>query len=378
VRCAIVGFVLLVAPGYFAPDAAQAQAPIELKQADQLRIEQGPAGPIRYLDGNVWIVQDTLSITGDHAVYDETAGTILFTGNVHFQEPTRQFWANQAIYYERDGRATGDGNVRIEQDSIEIYCDRAIYHEERREVNLVGRVRLHSLRENAFMTGNLGTYNRETERGAMTQDPRLVRYFGENDSMVVDGRVIEYYFKSQQAVVTDSVHLRRNDFDAWGQKLVYKDEGEWAQLTGSPILKRSRDVMQADTVEAFFAEERIDRVLLMGRAQATAPVDSLLPEPVNRATGRRMELTFKGSGIDSLYIQGNAASLYYVREEEGSKGANLVSGDRIKLWMQNGRVRWISVEGGTEGTYYPWQLEKLISAGEQSPGTAPRPVRVEN
>ena len=373
-RGAIVGSFLLIGLSYI----AQTQAPIELKQADQLRIEQGPAGPIRYLDGNVWIVQDTLSITGDHAVYDETAGTILFTGNVHFQEPTRQFWADQAIYYERDGRATGDGNVRIEQDSIEINGDRAVYHEERREVNLVGRVKLHSLRENAWLTGNLGAYNRETERGAMTQDPRLVRYFSDRDSLVVTGRVIEYYFNSKEAAVSDSVHLRRNDFDAWGQKLIYKDEGEWAQLTGSPVLKRSRDVMQADTVEAFFAEERIDRVLLMGRAQATAPVDSILPEPVNRATGRRMEVTFKGSEIDSLFIQGNAASLYYIREQEGSKGANLVSGDRIKLWMQNGRVRWISVGGGTEGTYYPWQLEKLISADEQSPGAEPRPVRVED
>jgi len=245
-------------------------------------------------------------------------------------------------------------------------------------VNLVGRVWLHSLRENAFLTGNLGSYNRETGRGAMTQDPRLVRFFSERDSLVVTGRVIEYYFDSKEAAVTDSVHLRRNDFDAWGQRLIYKDEGEWAQLTGSPILKRSREVMQADTVEAFFANERIDRVLLMGRAQATAPVDSILPEPLNRATGRRMEVTFKGSQIDSLYIQGNAASLYYVREEEGSQGANLVSGDRIKLWMQNGRVRWISVEGGTEGTYYPWQLEKLISAGEQSSGAAPRPARMED
>jgi len=374
IQMPIVLFVCLAA---FAGHT-RAQAPIELRQADLLRIEQGPAGPIRYLDGNVWIVQDTLSITGDHAIYDETAGTILFSGNVHFKEPTRQFWADQATYYELDGRATGDGNVRIEQDSVEIFCDRAVYHEARREVNLVGRVRLNSQRENARLTGNLGTYNRETERGAMTQNPQLVRYFSERDSMVVTGRVIEYYFNSQEAIVTDSVHLQRNDFDAWGQRLVYKDEGEWAQLTGDPVLKRSRDVMQADTVEAFFEDERINRVVLLGRAQAAAPVDSLLPEPVNRATGRRMELTFKGSEIDSLYIQGNAASLYYLREREGSEGANLVSGDRIKLWMQEGKVRWISVEGGTEGTYYPWQFEKIISASEQGAAVAPRPMRAED
>jgi lipopolysaccharide export system protein LptA len=337
-----------------------AQSPIELKRADLLRTEQGSAGAIRYLDGNVWIVQDTLSITGDHAIYDEAAGTILFTGNVHFVEPTRQFWSDRATYYERDGRAVGDGQVRIEQDSILIFCDRAVYHEARRQVNLVGNVRLNSLKDNAILTGNLGTYDRETEHGAMTQDPRLIKRFSETDSMEVTGNIIEYYFQDRQAVVTESVHLWRQDFDAWGQKLVYQDSTEWAQLTGEPVLRRGRDVMQADTVEALFQDEKIRRVLLFGQALATAPVDSLLPEPINRITGRRMELTFRDGQLDSMHVQGNATSLYYVREEEGSEGANQVSGDRMDLWMQSGRIRWIKVQGGTEGNYYPQPLERLI------------------
>jgi len=357
--------------GFHSALVCWAEAPIELRRADLLRTEQGPVGIIRYLDGDVWITQDTLSITGDHAVYDEAAGQLLFTGNVHFSEPARQFWADQATYYERDGRATAEGNVRIEQDSVVITCDKVVYHEARREANLVGAVRIHSLREKAVLTGNLGNYGRQDEHGAMTQNPRLVRYFSDEDSMVVTGRVIDYRFGQKSALVTDSVHLQRNDFDAWGQRLAYQEEGEWARLTGNPLLQRKQEVMRADTVDAYFQNERIRRVLLYGRAAASAPVDSLRAEPENRITGKQMELLFKGGELDSIHVRGNATSVYYVREKEEKRGANKVSGDVIDLWMKNGQINWIYVEGGTEGIFYPQQLENLVQS-EEGPALPPQ------
>lgn len=353
------------------------QTPIDLRRADLLRTEQGAAGTIRYLDGNVWITQDTLSITGDHAIYDEAAGQLNFTGDVHFTEPSRQIWADQATYFERDGRADASGRVRIEQDSVAITCDRVVYHEARKEANFLGHVRIHSLRENAVLTGNLGTYSRQDQKGAMTQNPRLVRYFDADDSMVVVGSVIKYQFDTKSATVTDSVHLQRNDFDAWGQSLVYQDSSEWARLIGDPVLRRGRDLMQADTVDTYFENERVRRVVLFGKAQATSPADSLTAQPENSVTGRRMELVFKNNDLDSIHVRGNATSVYYLREKDGTRGANRVSGDAIDMWMQKGRVEWIYVEGGTEGAYFPQRLENLVESDERS-GSKPGGRSVED
>ncbi len=344
------------------PPAADAEAPIVLQRADLLRTEPGPAGPLRYLDGNVWITQDTLSITGDHAIYDEVAGQLLFTGHVHFKEPTRNIWADQAIYYEKDGRAQGEGHVRIEQDSIMVTCNKVIYHEAREEANFFGNVRLHSLKENAILTGNHGAYNRTDERGAMSQQPRLVRYFSDTDSMVVVGNVIEYLFKDKSATVNDDVHIRRNDFEARGGKLYYKDEAEHSRLVGNPVLQRNRDILQADTVDAYFEEDKIRRVFLRGQAVATSPADSLLPEPINKITGQSMEIAFHEGELDSIFVRGNATSLYFIREKDSEKGANVVSGDAINIALMNNQINWIYVLGGTEGVYYPEHLEQLAQA----------------
>jgi lipopolysaccharide export system protein LptA len=338
---------------------AFAQAPIELRRADVLRTETGPDGAIRYLEGNVWIVQDTLSVTCDRARYQESIGRLDSEGNVHFVEPGRQIWADKATYYEKDGRATAEGNVKIEQDSTLIFCDRLIYNEAREEALFFGNVRLYSLPDRTVITGDHGAYNRTREYGMMTQNPRLVRRFDEADSLVIMGKVIEYFFAEKRALVTDSVRVLRGDFDARGGRLFYWDDGQHARLVTNPILKYKRDIMTADTVDAFFVEDKLRRVVLTNRAVAVSPVDSLTPQPVNRMTGNTIEIKLTDDQVDSILVKGNATSTYYLREEGEKKGANRVSGDVIDLWIKDGRIAWIYVEGGTEGVYFPSRLEDL-------------------
>jgi lipopolysaccharide assembly outer membrane protein LptD (OstA) len=342
-------------------------SPIVLERADLMRTEQTSQGVTRYLDGSVKITQDTLAILADHAIYEEFVGRLIFTGNVHFIEPSRRIWADQAVYYEKDGRATAEGNVRIEQDSLIMNCNRVVYSEDRHEASFFGDVFIHSLRENAILTGNHGAYNRDNDRGAMTQNPRLVRYFSQADSMVITGNIIEYFFDRREATVSEQVHIRRGDFDASGDRLHYSDDASWARLTGNPEIHRRRDLVFADTVDAYFHDQRLRRILLRGNAVATSPVDSLQPEPVNRVNGKSMELVFAEDELDSIYVTGNARSTYYVREPNSEKGANQVSGDRMNLYFADGRIRWIYVEGGTEGMYYPEKLEKLLESESDPP-----------
>ncbi|MFH1735725.1 MAG: LptA/OstA family protein [bacterium] len=339
---------------------AFAQTPIELKRADLLTTKTGPNGVIRHLDGDVWILQDTLSVTCEHARFEEATGILYSEEKVHFIEPTRQMWADKATYFEKDGRAIAEGHVRILQDSILVHCDRVNYNEDREEALLYGNVSIFSMTDRVMITGDHGKYNRAREYGMMTEQPVLTRHFESDDSLVIQGRIIEYFFGEEFAVVTDSVQIIREEFHAWGQKLFYWEKAERAKLFGAPLLKHKFDILAADTVDAYFAENKLIRVILTGQALATSPVDTVLLKPVNRMTGHVMEFIFLDDEIDSIYVNGNATSTYYIREEGEGKGANVVSGDKINMWMSEGQMSWIYVEGGTEGTYYPNRLAGQI------------------
>jgi lipopolysaccharide export system protein LptA len=363
---------------------AARQKPVHLKHADLMRTEMTPGGSVRYLNGNVWITQDTLSITGDSAVYYEGLGELVFTGQVHFTEPTRQMWADQATYFEKDGHADAQGRVRIEQDSLTLTCDRAVYQEQRKEVNMVGHVVVNSLKDKAVLTGGHGLYDRPGGHTSMEQEPRLVHYLTTPDSlppdsMVVTGKLIEYALEKKQATVTREVHIQRQDFDAWGDHLDYYNDGAWARLTGQPRMQRKLDTMQADTIDAFFKENALQRVHLGGRAVATSPVDSLGPVPINVITGRQMEVIFQKSELDSLKVRGNAASVYYIRQDKGESGANRVSGDVIDMKVVKGQITWVYVEGATEGVYFPKEWEGLAQSdqtGQTGRPLSPGPKRL--
>lgn len=365
--CIAMTAAMLIVSGAFA------QAPIELRRADVLRTETGPNGAIRYLDGNVWIVQDTLSVTCEHAKYEESIGRLYSEENVHFVEPSRQIWADQATYYEKDGRAIAEGNVKIKQDSTLIFCDQVIYNEARSEALFLGNVQLYSLPDKTVITGHRGTYNNPRRYGVMTQQPRLVRRFTDDDSLIIKGKVIEYFSAEKRAVVTDSVRIIRQDFSAWGKQLFYWDDQQHARLIGNPIIKYKRDVLTADTVDAYFVNNELQRAVLSHRAVAVSPVDSLAPLPMNKMTGNSMEIIFANGDVDSIYVRGNATSAYYIREAGESKGANRVSGDAIDLWVDDGRIAWIHVMGGTEGVYYPSRLEDRV---EKDDGRGVPPGRI--
>ena len=126
--------------------------------------------------------------------------------------------------------------------------------------------------------------------------------------------------------------------------------------------------MAADTVDAFFRDDKLRRVILTHRAVAVSPADSLHPTPVNRITGNTITITLKDDDVDSIHVRGNAASVYHIREKGRSQGANRVSGDAIDLHIEGGRIAWIYVEGGTEGVYYPRSLESRAAEDEKQPG----------
>jgi lipopolysaccharide export system protein LptA len=190
--------------------------------------------------------------------------------------------------------------------------------------------------------------------------------------MVVTGQLIEYAIEDKQATVTKEVHIQRQDFEAWGDKLNYYNDGAWARLTGQPRMQRKLDTMQADTIDAFFKENALQRVHLSGRAMATSPVDSLVPVPVNVITGKQIDVIFNKSELDSLKVRGNAASVYYIRQENGESGANRVSGDVIDMKVVKGQITWVYVEGGTEGVYFPKQWEGLAQSDQS--GQTSRPI----
>jgi lipopolysaccharide export system protein LptA len=354
---AILWSVLLVVGVGFGQEAEEEPKPIELIHADVLRNRTLHGQAIQELIGEVHIIQDGLNVTCDKAIHFQEEGRLIFEGNVVFWDSIRTLNAKQVVYYQRTRRATATGEVVIIQDTLEIQCQKALYLDNLGDAYFDGGVSVLDQASGSTITGGRGTYSDSMGMAKVVDDP----VFTERDTtdsvmMEIFGERIEYFTEKHLAVARDSVLVLRGDLNATGDLLEYdRDEG-WAVLSGSPRIYRANESVRGDTVWLYFREGDIERVFVNRNAYASIPADTLGTERMNWMCGKTIDMTIENGELSKTVVTGQAEALYYPVEEGERRGANRVSGDTITLWINGGEVTRIQVQGGTQGTYYPERM----------------------
>jgi lipopolysaccharide assembly outer membrane protein LptD (OstA) len=358
----IIWLMVCILPWGIAQEKQEASKPIRLIHADALKNITQNGQAVQELNGSVHLVQDSLNVWCDKATHFQEEGRLIFEGNVLFQDTIRTLRAFQVIYYEKLHRITASKDVDILQDTLEIRCQKALYMDETGDAYFNGQVKLFDQRSHSTIEGDRGTYNDSMGFAKVMDNP----VFTERDTtdsirMQIFGQQIEYRTADHLAVARDSVRVLRGDITATSQLLEYNRDAGWAVLSGEPEIHRENEVIQGDTISLFFVDNNINRVLVNNHAYATMSSDSMQTERMNWMRGRNMDLNMDNGELSQAIIIGQAQALYYPIEEGKRQGANRVSGDKITLWFQKGDIARIKVSGGTQGTYYP---ERLVSRAE--------------
>jgi lipopolysaccharide export system protein LptA len=336
--------------------------PIHLIHADVLKNITQNGQAVQELIGAVHIVQDSLHVTCDKATHFQEEGRLIFEGHVVFQDTFRTLKAQQVVYYQKTRQVTATNEVDIVQDTLQIGCQKALYMDETGDAYFEGGVKLLDKRSLSTIEGERGSYSEPNRFARVLGNP----VFTERDTtdsvrMQIFGQEIEYRTASRVAVARDSVLVVRGDVKATSQLLEYNREEGWAVFSGNPRIHRGNEIVEGDTISLIFREGDIHQVLVKNQAYATVPTDTLRTDRMNWMRGKNMDLRMENGQLSQAVVSGQAQALYYPIENGKSEGANRVSGDMITLWVKNGAVSRIKVNGGTQGTYYP---EKLVSRAE--------------
>ncbi len=334
--------------------AATPSSPIVLQRADILRSHTEGERQWQELIGNVWMTQDSFSVTCDEAQYYADSGLVFFRRNVECKDPQRILLANEVVYREWTGALDATGDVRIYQDTLSVTCARARYLEGRREAFLYQDVRVREENRRLLLTGQEGYLSEDEHYARATIEPVLT----ERDSLgavrtEIHGDTVEYFGKTKMARVRGHVEIQRGKLVATADELDYARERDEAVLTGNPHACHERDEITGDTVNLHFDAEELKEVFVVGHAVATSPADSLSNERRQRMEGKKMTLWIEKEQLKEVLVEGTARATYYIREDNQPRGMNETSGDRLRIFIEKGQVSRIQVVGGTEGRYTP-------------------------
>jgi lipopolysaccharide assembly outer membrane protein LptD (OstA) len=333
---------------------------------------------------NVHITHDSLDVTADRGRWDQTTETATLVGNVHLVDGTANVTCDSLVYVRplefgtlfghvdaRDGtfHATGDtahlsraeervtllGQVTILETRGSIAARRVDY--DRTSGVAVARIGVVATEETGrtTVTGDRLVYTRATETAVVTGEPLLTNHEEGEEPMLVRGEELELRRAARIAEARRNVVIEQADMTAHADHALLDETGGTIALTGSPRATDASGDVSADTLLVWYEGNTVRRLEARGHVFLTqAPTAGERAGERIRANGEHSTAYFTRGVIDSVIVEGNAASDYVPSPAELAKGtgANYCRGDRIRLFLRNGEVERVRLEGSATGRYW--------------------------
>jgi lipopolysaccharide export system protein LptA len=285
-------------------------------------------------DTSVYLNDRHRTLTANRGSYDTEAKVAQFHGNVFVRDSTSQLRAQQLTYFRREDKTVADSDVQIK--------------------NLENNITVYGCHFEDYGKRNFSV---------MTGSPLLIQIDtssdGKIDTLLITARRMEAYRDSanERFVADDSVQIIRDSLSARCGHGIYFSNDSVVVLQNDPIVWYGDNQLTGDSVAVHIHNKRVTRVDVSGSAFAVERSDSIYSDRFNQIKGKVLTMFLVDREIDRIVVENNATSLYYLYDKDKPNGLNRVSGDRVIMYFKGGKIDRIAVISGVEGNYYP---EKLV------------------
>lgn len=317
--------------------------------------------------GRVELQDDTTTLTSKRLFYFTDTEKALAFGDVEIVQGNSCIYSDTLIYFRKEKNSIADGNVRIknQNDNVKIYCDHLENYEEKKF---------------SVLTGNPLFIQIDT-----TDDGKI-------DTLLISSlRMESIRGENENYTAFDSVKIWRGGFSSRNSITSYfKKEGRIVTFKTDetqPIFWYNEHQSYGDSVEIFTKENKIHQVLIY-RTSFLITQDTLNPKRFNQLSGAFIKMDFDSSKpayrmnssasdrsarlpksaeadgrqagkLKSVFVKGNALSIYYLYDDDEPNGLNKASGDSTQIFLSDNKVNEIKLYGSPEGEFYP--EEKILN-----------------
>lgn len=319
--------------------------------------------------GNVRITDNkSYTITSDELDYYRNVQKSYARGNVKVVTDSSVIYSDNMIYEKLIGISTATGNVRIESDSTVITSKKATYYEFEKKSIAEDSVRIDFLTEDAIVTGDYAENYEKTNYSFVRGSSKLRQIETKNDKQdttyIYSGKMESFRNVPEHYIAKDSVKTIRNDFLSVSNTSYYfrdiSGKGGVITLSGEPVVWKENLQVTGDSIYAYFKND-IDDIYINHSAFAMQESE-ISPGRFDQISGIFIHIKFLEGEVNYIRVDTNAASIYFVYENNLNNGVNRSDGDIIKLYFTDKKVDKVNIYGKPKGTYFP---ENLVNTDEQ-------------
>ncbi len=268
---------------------------------------------------SVKLVNEDYTIYADTLKYNTETKIADILGPSRIVSDSGYIYTNRGWYntVTEDSRLLDRSQVYSNDGNKILIGDTIFYNRLSGEGEVFGNMFLEDKERKAILRGNYGFYNELTEYGLATDSAFVVDY-SQQDSLFLHGDTLimatDSIFRDIKAF--HDVRFWRSDIQGITDSLHYSSRDSIIYMLGNPVIWNESNQILGYEIDVYLNDSTVEKVHI--KDYALAIQNRSIQDQYNQLSGREMTAFFNNGELYNVLVEGNAMSLYYLVEDDGT------------------------------------------------------------
>lgn len=338
---------------------------------------------IAFYDVGGKIVNEENTLTSQRGYYHTNTKILYFRKDVVLINPDSETYSDTLIYNTVSKTAFFKGPTVIRGQESIIYCEDGWYNTESNFSELSHRPSISNAEQT--ITADSLFYNNNTSYGLATgnviiddtihsiiikgrkgeiwdakglsyiTDSAVAISYDDTDSLFIHGDTLWMHFdeerKAKKMMAYYNVRMYREDLQGMCDSLLYTMEDSTIRFMNDPVLWSGKNQLTADSINVVASGGKIDSLIMFNSAFIISR-DTL--DSFNQIKGKNMTSYFIENELYKINVDGNAQTVYWIREEDGYLvGINFSEASTMAIRLKDNDIQTINYKTSPNEKMYP-------------------------
>jgi len=301
-------------------------------------------------------------VNPNYTVYSDTLMYNTITETAYFFGPTTIVSEENTIYCENGWYDTGNDIARFSKNSYlknknQLLKGDSLYYDRNSGTGLgYNNVSIYDSLQNILVTGNFAEYYEKQGNSRIT-DSAMLAMITDGDTLFLHADTLLMFFDDSTRLgkilkAFNKAKFFREDFQGMADSLVYNFKDSTISLFKNPVLWTDENQLSADEIIIWFRNGGADSLHLINSAFIISEDDP--DKRFNQIKGKLMRGYFKEGELDFVFVEHNAETVYYVRDDSNALvGVNTATALNMIIYIRSRKVNRITFVKNVNGAMYP-------------------------
>lgn len=308
------------------------------------------------------------TMDGDTLDYYASTRTAYFYGPTTIVSKENTIFCKSGWYNTVNETAQFSKGAEIHGKKSFLSAD-SLYYDRKKGLGLgKGNIMLIDSGESMTIYGQKGRYLQNTKESFVSESPMAMQAKDKDTLYVLSDT---FYFRNDSIErimrAFGNTKIYQKEMQGKCDSLVYKFKDSLICMFDAPILWNKNNQITGDTI---FIQLKNNKIHSMKVREDAFLASEVKPLYYNQIAGKEMINYFDSNKLKSVLVEGNAQSIYYLRDNETDSaeytGINKVSCGKMLILMDSSKVSGIKFYNSPEGKMYP--MDKFPDTEKYLPG----------